>query len=142
MCLRGVSFQIHGNDFIEHICKLMNVLDYDWYIDDMMANFADFRDGFYSGAEALEFFNHPDQLMFARIRRYPRGSIIGEIDTYAEYVNSECDLFILFYDNGYYQVYAKQIELIRAMYELCASERYINAEYITDTNDGRTRMSY
>lgn len=56
-------------------------------------------------------------MSFVRIRRYTVGSAVGSVDTYEEYLKDDCDMLILLYDGGFYEIYAKDESLSENMYK-------------------------
>ncbi len=141
--LRGVRFTGNGGgDFFPNLDSLMDVSMYDWYIDDVDLNYLYYRDGRYSGLEFQKALSELPALSFARVRRYPVGLDVNPIDTYEEYLASSCDVFILFYDGGYYDVYTKEEDLSHRTYQLCVERGYDDVEYIEDGKDGRYRMHF
>ncbi|QWH18265.1 DUF2691 family protein [Bacillus mycoides] len=75
-----------------------------------------------------------------QIKAYPKGEELGEIETYEEFKESKCEVVVLVADGDYIQIYAKNQEEIEMMYENALNQGFY-VEYITDKNDGRTRMS-
>ncbi|MGG5737833.1 MULTISPECIES: DUF2691 family protein [Bacillus cereus group] len=79
-------------------------------------------------------------LLFVDLKAYPKGEVLGEIETYEEFKESKCEVVVLVADGDYIQIYAKKQEEIEMMYENALNQGFY-VEYITDENDGRTRMS-
>ncbi|PQZ52792.1 MULTISPECIES: DUF2691 family protein [Bacillus] len=79
-------------------------------------------------------------LIFADLKAYPKGEALGEIETYEEFKESKCEVVVLVADGDYIQIYAKDQEVIELMYENALNQG-LYVEYVTDENDGRTRLS-
>lgn len=79
-------------------------------------------------------------LIFADLKAYPKGESAGDIETYEEFKESKCEVVVLVADGDYIQIYAKDQKAIELMYENVLNQG-LYVEYITDENDGRTRMS-
>ncbi|MED1114622.1 DUF2691 family protein [Bacillus paramycoides] len=79
-------------------------------------------------------------LIFVDLKAYPKGEVLGEIETYEEFKESMCEVVVLVADGDYIQIYAKDQEVIEMMYENALNQG-LYVEYITDENDGRTRLS-
>ncbi|MED1040294.1 DUF2691 family protein [Bacillus mycoides] len=79
-------------------------------------------------------------LIFADLKAYPKGEEVVDIETYEEFKESKCKVVVLVADGDYIQVYAKNQEEIEMMYENAIDQGFY-VEYVTDENDGRTRMS-
>ena len=141
--LRGISFiEDNAENFYSNLPKLMDISLYDWYIDDLDLNYFYFRAGKYSGEEFKYSLEAISTLSFARIRRYPAGSPIGCIDDYEDFAKSACDLLILFYDGGFYELYEKEEKLIFETMAFCQNYGFEKTEYIRDSNDERRQMHY
>lgn len=141
--LRGVSFEENnaGNVFC-HLSTAIDILPYDWYIDDVDLNYFYFRPGKYSGKEFNDALNSISELSFARIRRYPVAAQVDCIDEYDDFAKSDCDLLMLFYDGGFYEVYAKKKETISGLMDFCLKSGFEKVEYIRDFDDPRSYMHF
>ncbi|MFE4760411.1 DUF2691 family protein [Bacillus mycoides] len=79
-------------------------------------------------------------VIFADLKAYPKGEEIVDIETYEEFKESKCELVLLVADSTYVTVYAKDQKEIKSLYENAQNQGYY-VEYVTDENDGRTRLS-
>jgi hypothetical protein len=79
-------------------------------------------------------------VIFADLKAYPKGEEAVDIETYEEFKESKCELVLLVADCTYVTVYAKDQEAIELMYENAIDQGFY-VEYVTDENDGRTRLS-
>ncbi|MFK4426313.1 MULTISPECIES: DUF2691 family protein [Bacillus] len=79
-------------------------------------------------------------VIFADLKAYPKGEEVVDIETYEEFKESKCELVLLVADCTYVTVYAKDQEAIELMYENAIDQGFY-VEYVTDENDGRTRLS-
>ncbi|MED2186065.1 DUF2691 family protein [Bacillus wiedmannii] len=79
-------------------------------------------------------------LIFADLKAYPKGEVLEEIETYEEFKESKCEVVVLVADGDYIHIYAKGQEAIELMYENAMNQGFY-VEYVTDENDGRTRLS-
>ncbi len=141
--LRGVSFEGGGlENFIRSFDEVFDVSAYEWYIDDIELNYLSFRAGEYTGAELRDSLEELSALSFVRIRRYRAGSSVRRIDEYNDYADSDCDALILFYDGGFYEVYAKSERLIHELYAFCISRGFERTAYIDSAADGRYSMHF
>lgn len=110
---------------------------YEWYVDDVELNYRPFRSGKYSGIKFCNALDSLSNLSFVRIRRYPIGAFVERIDEYTDYIESDCDLLLLYFDGGFFEIYAKDKNLIRAIFNFCADNGVEDLEYIND--DAATR---
>ena len=140
--LRGVDFRAKAWDVFPNLANVMDVLAYDWYIDDVDMNYFKFQSGRYSGREFKNALAEITELSFARIRRYPIGANVCEINCYEDWRKSACDLLILFYDGGFFEIYAKEEKLIHEIFKLCRKTNLEHIEFLTDENDVRTHMYF
>ncbi|MFK4289220.1 hypothetical protein ABH955_000541 [Bacillus sp. RC240] len=79
-------------------------------------------------------------VIFADLKAYPKGEEVVDIETYEEFKESKCELVLLVADCTYVTVYAKDQEAIELMYENAIDQGFY-VEYVTDENEGRTRLS-
>ncbi|MBJ7929070.1 DUF2691 domain-containing protein [Bacillus toyonensis] len=79
-------------------------------------------------------------LIFADLKAYPKGEVLEEIETYEEFTESKCEVVVLVADGDYIHIYAKDQKAIELMYENALNQGFY-VEYVTDENDGRTRLS-
>ncbi|WP_242245934.1 DUF2691 family protein [Bacillus cereus group sp. BfR-BA-01523] len=79
-------------------------------------------------------------VIFADLKAYPKGEEVVDIETYEEFKESKCELVLLVADCTYVTVYAKDQEAIELMYENAIDQGFY-VKYVTDENDGRTRLS-
>lgn len=85
--------------------------------------------------------NNDYYLIFQDMKAFPKTSTISEINTYSEFVDSDCALTLLVVDSSYITVYCKDIEVLEKMYINAKEQGYLNLNYIMDKNDFRTRLS-
>ncbi|MFA2692157.1 DUF2691 family protein [Bacillus mycoides] len=79
-------------------------------------------------------------VIFADLKAYPKGEEVVDIETYEEFKESKCELVLLVADSTYVTIYAKDQKEIKSLYENAQNQGYY-VEYVTDENDGRTRLS-
>lgn len=79
-------------------------------------------------------------VIFADLKAYPKGEEVVDIETYEEFKESKCELVLLVADSTYVTVYAKDQKEIKSLYENAQNQGYY-VKYVTDENDGRTRLS-
>ncbi|WP_342714872.1 DUF2691 family protein [Bacillus paramycoides] len=79
-------------------------------------------------------------VIFADLKAYSKGEEVVDIETYEEFKESKCELVLLVADCTYVIIYAKDQKKIELIYENARNQDYY-VEYVTDENDGRTRLS-
>jgi len=141
--LRGISFvESNAENFFQRLSVLMDIPSYDWYIDDVDLNYIYFRSGKYSGEEFQNVLDKISVLSFARIRRYPMGMPVDDIDEYNDYIKSNCDILILFYDGGFFEIYEKKEDMISKTMDLCLNSGFEHVKYIHDSESTRSYMHF
>lgn len=85
--------------------------------------------------------NHRYYVISADLKAFPQDSEVINIQSYEEYVNSDCKLVLLVVDSVYVTIYCKDQEKLKELYLHACSLGYSNIEYTTDKNDYRTRLS-
>ncbi|MDT3497539.1 DUF2691 family protein [Bacillus toyonensis] len=150
---RGIFVDI-PNEYTNLLWKVLKLIDitvFDWRVENE-ESYLVVRDGL--GSElfsedkkimnGLEFKkiikDNIYYLIFADLKAYPKGEVLGEIETYEEFKESKCEVVVLVADGDYIQIYAKDQEAIELMYENALNQG-LYVEYVTDENDGRTRLS-
>lgn len=79
-------------------------------------------------------------LIFADIKAYPKGRNPANIETYEEFVNSDCELVLLVVDSVYFTIYCNRKKL-ETLYNNAKLNGFEDLQYITDEKDTRTRLS-
>lgn len=64
-----------------------------------------------------------------------------EIIRYSDFLNSPYEIILLCADDIYYEIYSKNMDFIEKIKANAVKNNFLNIEYITDENDGRTSMS-
>ena len=72
------------------------------------------------------------------LHMYPAGSNKQQIETYEDFLKSECLCCLIFYDCGMLDIYIKDYDLNREIYNILNSLQAEDIKYITDSSDGRT----
>jgi hypothetical protein len=80
-------------------------------------------------------------LIFVNLQAYPKGNNSLRIETYEEFVNSNCQLVLLVVDSIYVTIYCKDNAKLESLYQNAKLKGFNNLQYITDENDTRTRLS-
>lgn len=147
--MRGFSFKVSSSSgkLLDDILKPVNITEFDWYIG---------YDECYIGNDSLfppdvneidgtilkELLNKEEYLViFADLKAYPKGKIVSDIDSYEEFLKSDCQLVLLISDCFYCEIYCKDRAKLERMFQHAKRCAFENVEYITDENDGRTRLS-
>lgn len=71
---------------------------------------------------------------------YPKDVTVKSIDTYGDFLKSDCEMIVLLYDSAYVDVYCKNKEWIEKMYNKLRTIAGSEFDLITDDNDMRIGM--
>lgn len=74
------------------------------------------------------------------LQAYPIGSQISHIETYDDFLNSDCELILLFSDNEFIEVYTKRTGELDGIVGTNVVTKGVSYELKTRENDGRTIM--
>ena len=150
---RGISFEI-PNDygrFLGDVLQPIEINAFHWKIgigesykivndklDGML--FPDSQESI-SGTELKTTLESNDYyVIFADLQAYPSKEI-SSIETYEEFMESDCELVLLVVDCSYVTIYCKNQEAIISLQKNALNNGFTDIEYITDENDSRTRLS-
>lgn len=74
------------------------------------------------------------------LHAYPAGASHRTIDTYDDFINSQCACCLIFYDCGLLDLYVRNPSLREHLEDLLQSFQAENIALITDESDGRTGL--
>lgn len=144
--LRGISFlKENGRGRLCEIFDGIDVTDFNWYyVDDESEVWTDkeneeyFDKKYYNGKEFSRCIDKNGYVIFLKLQAYLGDAKTENITSYEEYVKSNCQIIVLIYDCEYVEIYCKDTELIKAVFEQAQRMNYRDVELITDKNDCRT----
>lgn len=84
--------------------------------------------------------NNKYYIVSADLQAYPKGEF-SEIETYDDFIESQCELVLLVVDSCYFTIYCRNKETIELLYKNATDCGFEDIKYITDENDTRTRLS-
>ncbi|KIL35620.1 prophage protein [Cohnella kolymensis] len=152
--IRGITFEIPNRygKFLGDILKPIEIDEYNWRIGGEESYLI--VDGnlgepmFQEPIDCLEgkilrsiFTENEYYLIFQDLKAFPKGKTTIEVNTYEDYLLSDCQLVLLVVDSSYITIYCKDKSKVDALYINAKDQRYKNLEYITDVNDMRTGLS-
>lgn len=79
-------------------------------------------------------------IISADLQAFPENRVT-RVETFEEFVESDCQLVLLVVDCIYVTIHSKNQKTIELLNKNAMTCGYENIEYITDENDGRTRLS-
>jgi len=101
-----------------------------------------FNSNIMNGEEFLSCISIDDYYMiFADIKAYPVGYNYSEIDSYEDYLISDCQIILLCADSTFIDFYSKDMTILEKVYENCINYGLEEVTTFTEENDSRTRMS-
>lgn len=150
--MRGVSFEIpnkYGKQLFD-ILKDVDVSRWDWQIGGgeayIIEDGALGKDLFgtitsLTGKELLKLISENEYyLIFADLKAYMKVESELEIETYEDFLDSDCQFVLLTVDSSYVTIYSKSKSTIQSLYDQAVAAKYKKVEYITDDNDERTTL--
>lgn len=78
-------------------------------------------------------------VIFSDLKAYSTSNITT-INTYADFLKSDCLLALLIADSNIVTIYCRDSHLLELLYKQVAVKNFKNIEYITDENDVRTYL--
>ena len=151
---RGIIFKIPNEygKILGDLLKPFNIESFNWYIGGEESYFIQndtlgklmFHEDIYGMdgrvlKELLE--NNEYYIIFANFKAFLREKDVIDVQTYEEFLNSDCQLVLLVVDCEYATVYCKDQGKLEALYHNAISNGYEDVQYITNENDFRTRLS-
>jgi len=71
---------------------------------------------------------------------YSIQSEVSAIDTYEDYVNSNCEMIVIIFDSAYLEVYCKNTQLLRHIYKVACGLSSVSVKRKYEDTDERTGM--
>lgn len=97
----------------------------------------------YTGEELNALVEVDHFVVFLRLEAYFSKIVNSEIETYADFKESSCQMILLISDCENVEFYIKDKNLLKnCLEEFSKNKKYKSIEYITDENDSRTRMFF
>ena len=100
------------------------------------------EDGTYERDELIQLLEKDSYIFFIRIMRYPKGAESFDIDTYEDFLNDNATLVWLCVDGSYIGIYTKDESEAHRLFAMYEGVEHDFLEYVTDENDGRTRLYF
>ena len=80
-------------------------------------------------------------VILADLKAFPKSENVTNIETYEDYIKSECQLIMLVVDCSYTTIYCKNKEKLSRLYQNAKDSGFKNVQYITDENDTMTSLT-
>jgi len=149
---RGITYEIPNEygSFIFDILEPLSSLDLLWYVGEqeiykveedksqnkplLLNNVTMDSKTFWKSLKGNEYY-----VIFSDLKAYSTENITP-IETYKDFLESDCQLVLLIADCTMVTVYCKDPQLLELLYKKANTMNYKNIEYITNENDERTGM--
>jgi hypothetical protein len=151
---RGISFDIPNEygSFLGEILKPFDMTAFNWYIGGEESYFLHdgtlgeplFPEEVYGMDGVLLkgiLENNEYYVIFANLKAFPKEKNVIDIDTYEGFFNSDCQFVLLVVDSIYVTIYCKDKDILESLYHNAKINGYDDIQFITEENDGRTRLS-
>lgn len=79
--------------------------------------------------------------IFVELQAYPFGQAVDLVQTYEEFVDSDCELVLLLADSSYVSIYCKDRNVIEKLFINALKNDSEEVQLITDDNDTRTGLT-
>lgn len=145
--MRGIRFNVfNGENVLANIFHSIDCENYWWSIsEDEIYNKTNepiFTKNYIDGEKFNNIIRNQEHfVIFANIKAYSPNIFPENLETYYDFINSECKLNLFCCDVNFYEVYAKDNSLIEKIRKNALVNGFENIEFITDENDERTRFS-
>ena len=153
----GVSFEISQSEVhnLELILKPIDVANYRWlnirgqtesFLFPFEQNIELFDQELFDAAYLSERIQQKHFIIFLKLQAYRSdesntNADFNNIDTFEEYINSNCQMVILIYDCEYVEIYSKNEQELHNFYLNALRSNFSNVCMITEENMWRTRMN-
>lgn len=150
---RGISFVIPNEygRWLEEILKPIDIAAFEWQIEsgelytviddrldeELFSNERKVIDGteLKNRIEANQYY-----IISADLQGFPKNKV-NRVDTFEEFMSSDCHLVLLVVDCIYVTIYCKNQETIELLYKNAITWAFEDIDYITNENDARARLS-
>lgn len=85
--------------------------------------------------------NNEYYVIFTDLKAFPKDKEVINVQTYEEYLDSDCQFVLLVVDSVHVTLYCKDQEKLKDLYLNANSLGYSDVQYITGENDYRTGLS-
>jgi len=145
--MRGLTFQIENtyDIYLDKILKNIDDSSYLWKIDEdevLSINSHDFFEkDFYPNNEFKNKISQTNYLIFANIKLYKNKIDTYQINTYTDFMNSNCLMIILVTDNVFVDIYCKDKKILETIVQNLEQNQIPIIKIIDKENDTRKVMS-
>jgi hypothetical protein len=145
--LEGRKYKVIGldirvkNEYSNYLYKILNginLFNFVWYInaDDFLysesgnLNESFFGTNILSGEEFFKCISRDNYYMiFADIKAYPLGCESTELETFEDFLKSNCELIFLCTDSTFIEFYCKDRDILDKVYNNCTGDEFETVQY-------------
>lgn len=138
MIALDISVKNENNNYLSKIFRGINLLKYEWEI--IHEDFRFYENGeskeklfdidVLSGEEFLKCISRDKYYMiFVDIKAYPIKSKRAEINTFKDFLDSNCELVFLCTDSGFFEFYCKDRKILDKVHINCIYNGFEKAKY-------------
>lgn len=144
----GIKFKIPNEwgRLIKDILYEIECEEYIWKIDEDEVYLEDTtkNDGFlfpqekkvFNNTEFMEIISKPSYYtVFVNIQTYFKQGLLCDMQTYDDFLKSDCEIILLITDNIFVNIYAKTESIIEKIKANAINNNYTQIKYITDENN-------
>jgi len=145
--LIGISFEVPNEygKILGAITTNVDVEKYFWYnVEAFDQTFKQditppgdflFKKETYNGHEFIDIINsHEYYTVFSKLQAYLKEAHYREINTYDEYINSDCEILIIIVDCIFVDIFAKDVGVLKKVEEIAIQKQFKNIVHIETKN--------
>lgn len=146
--MRGLTFEIPNRygSLLGEVLKPVDITAFSWRIgggesykvvnDQLDEDLFSFDKEIIEGSELKNLLeNNKYYIIFTDLKAYPKGKELLHIETYEDFIISNCELALLVVDCSYAAIYCKNQGAIELLYKNAIECGFENVKYLTDEND-------
>lgn len=95
----------------------------------------------FTGKELREKIAQQHYLIFVNLKAFPTREAAREIETYEQFLTSDCVLIVLVIDSGHVAIFAKDQAVLQQLHAQVVASPYKMLDFITAENDGFERLT-
>lgn len=149
---RGIQFEIPNErgHHLQQILAIIPIEHYYWrsggeesYVveNGELATLLFEGDTPFTGKELREKVTQQHYLIFVNLKAFPARESAREIETYEQFLASDCVFIVLVIDSGHVAIFAKDQALLQQLHVHVEASQYKMLEFITEENDGFERLT-
>ncbi len=147
--IRGVKFKIPQKcgKSLWQILSCIDIAKYDWHYIESQSEICGAKWGteffdkeIYDGQSFSKQIQNEHYIVFLKLQAYFKGESYCEIHSYSDFVKNDCQIVVLIDDCEFVDIYLKDNELCKKLYENALKNNFADIDYITDEKDERKRF--